>query len=154
MATTLCRECQGHIDGTASESVACQCDRSSQGPTPARKLCCRCRCDLAGKTRYHDHNGFYWCQACHEADRSAQAPAGVVCQTCHKIIDPRKVDLLDGLTLCGSCARERVLDRSRPHRDRIRQIYDHLERQRLLHLVEAAGALLLSVVAMSWFRVL
>lgn len=66
----------------------------------------------------------------------------------------QKVDRYGGRTLCGACARERAQDKSRPHREHYRQIYDQLERRRALHLAGAVGMLIVSLTVLIWMRVL
>ena len=37
--------------------------------TPGTKHCCVCGVDVAGRKRYKDHDGRYWCEECKAAGR-------------------------------------------------------------------------------------
>jgi len=153
METTICRHCGGVINGDPADNKVCLCGHRPPD-SGWKKVCCRCGKDLTGHTRYHDKEGAYWCRACHLAQEHETQKLRIVCDDCHKKIPPTKVDPYDGRTLCGACARERALDKSRPHRESYNRIYDQIERRRTWHIVIACLLVVVAVFALVWLRVI
>lgn len=107
--------------------MAAQAGSSSQASSPAptqRKLdesvagypqskgikhCCVCGADVAGRKRYKDHDGRYWCEECKEAGR--EPGDGIPCADCHIATQPAELvehSVAQGtLRLCKACDTKR-----------------------------------------------
>jgi len=115
-----CPDCGGVISEDVPEGMQrCRCAEASAQrpglPEPAEKvkICCRCKCDLTGRRRYHDSRG-YWCEACTIADRRETETKGTPCASCGRKLDPKKLVAYEGLRICGRCYHDREVQRRKP----------------------------------------
>lgn len=69
------------------------------------KHCCVCGVDVAGRKRYKDHDGRYWCEECKEAGR--EPGDGIPCQDCHNATQPAELVEHGALRLCKACDTKR-----------------------------------------------
>lgn len=150
MEMTICQTCGGMLHALTPGARLCRCGQA----TERAKVCCQCGKDLSGHTRYHDHTGAYWCRSCREHEKRSAKSIRVFCEDCHKRIDGTKVDPYDGRTLCGACARERALDKSRPHRALYKQIYGRIERQQTFKMVCLYLLIAVTVVVIAFLRLI
>ncbi|MGA3066555.1 MAG: hypothetical protein ABSF29_06880 [Tepidisphaeraceae bacterium] len=82
-------------------------DTSVMGQVVARgKVCCQCGVDLTGKKRLRDSLG-YWCVDCHRKDQAANAPKGVRCADCARVVPEAALTEYDGIRLCPKCLEDR-----------------------------------------------
>lgn len=100
--------------GTSSEaSSKPKLDESVAGhpQSPGTKHCCVCGADVAGRKRYKDHDGRYWCEECKQAGR--EPGDGIPCADCH--IATAIPDLVEHgtLRLCKACDAKRNLAEKR-----------------------------------------
>jgi len=77
------------------------------------KLCCVCGENVAGKKRYKDSAGRYWCPDCHEAGLmpgGGVATAAVTtepCPDCKQEFAPSEFVDIAGTRVCPACAEKR-----------------------------------------------
>lgn len=78
------------------------------------KVCCACGVNVAGKTRYKDAQGQYWCYECGMEDHVRKHPeAGVPCDSCHEKVCPTKLTQVGANRLCPACNEKVVAQQKR-----------------------------------------
>ena len=161
-----CPDCGGLIGATETtdEGRPCTCFKTYASASPPSdggadtsvmgqqvvakaKVCCKCGKDLSGKKRLRDSLG-YWCVECHRADEAANAPKGVKCAECGRVVAEGAITNYDGIKICGRCLEDR---KEQAKRDRKfgkvddRSFKEH-EKQRLYLFLGILGVLFLIIV--------
>jgi hypothetical protein len=161
----ICPECGGVIGGdSTSPDRACTCfknrsagsadsgaDQQSSSDTfvekAAVKVCCQCGKELAGKKRLRDSRG-YWCYACHKADKTANAPKGVKCADCSRVVNETALTNYEGMRICGPCRsiRKQQAKENRRLSPVKTDAYHQLDKRRLLWLLGVVALLVLIII--------
>lgn len=125
-------------------------DSTTMG-TAVSKVCCVCGMGLAGRTRYKDSGGRYWCPACNEKDQARKEPA--VCPDCSANFT--KADLIEfkGTLVCHTCW-ERRRAALRREEARLRAVEEQMkveeETKKRWKLIIAAFLLILALWALAY----
>lgn len=69
------------------------------------KSCCVCGVDLAGRMRYKDSGGRYWCPSCNEKDAMSRQPAA--CPDCNAAMTRADLVEFKGTAVCPQCWEKR-----------------------------------------------
>jgi hypothetical protein len=159
----ICPECGGIVGATepTEQGKPCTCftgspkaDTSVFGQTvvPKTKVCCVCGKDLAGRKRLRDSRG-YWCVDCHKADQAANAPKGIKCERCARVVAEAAISEFEGVKLCGLCRRERAEEakRERQMRGVDSSAYQEHDRLRLYVMLGIAGVLFV-IIILHWLK--
>jgi DNA-directed RNA polymerase subunit RPC12/RpoP len=111
------------------------------------KVCCRCGTDLTGKKRLRDSLG-YWCVECHRADQAANAPKGVRCADCGRIVPETALTDYDGIRICGKCLgdRKEIGRRERKFGKVDDRVYKEADRKRVIMFAVIFAILLLIII--------
>jgi hypothetical protein len=168
----VCPDCGGLIGATETidQGRPCTCykrapashssepagaDTSVMGQVVAKgKVCCRCGTDLKGKKRLRDSLG-YWCVECHRADQAANAPKGVRCADCGRVVAEAALTEYDGIRICVKCLEDRkeLAKRRRRFGKVDDRHYEEHDRKRLI-LFLCIFAFLLAIIILQKFHVL
>lgn len=72
------------------------------------KTCYICGRSLAGRTRFKDHLGRYWCKECAAADeRAKRREEELTCPDCGRVFPEHKLVYFQTTRVCPSCFKER-----------------------------------------------
>ena len=87
-------------------------DDNDSGATEAlrstEKTCYICGRSLAGRTRFKDHLGRYWCKECAAADeRAKRREEELTCPDCSRVFPQHKLVYFQTTRVCPSCFKER-----------------------------------------------
>ena len=77
----------------------------AHSPGTGIKHCCVCGADVAGRKRYKDHDGRYWCEECKAAGR--EPGDGIPCADCHLATPPADLVEHGAMRLCKACDTKR-----------------------------------------------
>jgi len=152
------------IHGAVHGAVAHVPQDGAAVSAPAVKVCCVCGANVAGKKRYKDHLGRYFCADCGEsgdAQREAAKktpavvapppPPEVECPDCHNKVMPDKIVDYEGQRVCGECAEKkrvaarRAEARKRAAEEEARQ--EEARKKRLILISVIVGVLIVGFVA-------
>jgi hypothetical protein len=154
----ICPECGGIVGATevTDQGKPCTCiihspkgDTSvfGQAVVPKTKVCCICGKDLAGRKRLRDSRG-YWCVDCHKADQAANAPKGVKCGHCARVVAEAALSDFNGVKVCGICRKDLAeqAKRDRQMRGVDSKAYQEHDKLRLYVMIGIAGVLLVIII--------
>jgi hypothetical protein len=79
-------------------------------PATSQKICVACGKDVAGKKRFKDSAGQYWCYECGVRDSVQRHPEeGTECPDCHARFAPVDMVELEGKQYCKPCSEKRAI---------------------------------------------
>jgi hypothetical protein len=124
----FCPECGKQIApaGTVDEAARCRCaeiEAERRTPMPKEaKTCYVCGVDLAGRKRYRDKVGRYWCKECADAEERAQdREQQLKCPDCSRVFAPTSLFEYGDIRLCRVCYKRRI---DQAHRKLMRLSHD------------------------------
>jgi hypothetical protein len=79
-------------------------------PVASQKICVSCGADVAGKKRFKDSAGQYWCYDCGVKDSMQRHPeVGTECPDCHARFAPSDMMEYEGTQYCKPCGEKHVV---------------------------------------------
>jgi hypothetical protein len=102
----------GHtLHGTGFHgSIVSASNDGVETPTASEKICVACGKDVAGKKRFKDSAGQYWCYDCGVRDSVQRHPEeGTECPDCHGKFAPVDMVEMEGKQYCKPCGEKRAV---------------------------------------------
>lgn len=99
---------QAAEDQAEDESDDSDDSKANAALQSTEKTCYICAKSLAGRTRFKDHLGRYWCKECAAADeRAKRREEELTCPDCSRVFPEHKLVYFQTTRVCPSCFKER-----------------------------------------------